>query len=142
MQLHPQYYFQQLPPPERAAYHGMLTCLRELAPSARIPRLTMETLGTLFFQLRLDHPEIFYAVGFSCRAVPEAEFVDFCPEYRFEKSASVSTGRQLRRARHGYCVRCAACHRRSRSARSMISLWKTFATISLKNRIRTRSSAR
>lgn len=85
MQLHPQYYFQQLPPPERAAYHGMLTCLRELAPSARIPRLTMETLGTLFFQLRLDHPEIFYAVGFSCRAVPEAEFVDFCPEYRFDK---------------------------------------------------------
>ena len=85
MQLHPQYYYQQLPPPERAAYHGMLTCLRELAPSARIPRLTMETLGTLFFQLRLDHPEIFYAVGFSCRAVPEAEFVDFCPEYRFEK---------------------------------------------------------
>ena len=85
MQLHPQYYYQQLPPPERAAYHGMLTCLRELAPSARIPRLTMETLGTLFFQLRLDHPEIFYAVGFSCRAVPEAEFVDFCPEYRFDK---------------------------------------------------------
>ena len=85
MQLHPQYYYQQLPPPERAAYHGMLTCLRELAPSARIPRLTMETLSTLFFQLRLDHPEIFYAVGFSCRAVPEAEFVDFCPEYRFDK---------------------------------------------------------
>lgn len=85
MQLHPQYYYQQLPPPERAAYHGMLTCLRELAPSARIPRLTMEPLGTLFFQLRLDHPEIFYAVGFSCRAVPEAEFVDFCPEYRFDK---------------------------------------------------------
>ena len=66
MQLHPQYYYQQLPPPERAAYHGMLTCLRELAPSARIPRLTMETLGTLFFQLRLDHPKLYgrgYAIG-------------------------------------------------------------------------------
>ena len=85
MQLHPQYYYQQLPPQERAAYHGMLTCLQSLAPSARIPRLPMETLGTLFFQLRLDHPEIFYAVGFSCRAVPEAAFVEFWPEYRFEK---------------------------------------------------------
>ena len=85
MQLHPQYYYQQLPPQERAAYHGMLTCLQALAPSARIPRLQMETLGTLFFQLRLDHPEIFYAVGFSCRAVPEAAFVEFWPEYRFEK---------------------------------------------------------
>ena len=85
MQLHAQYYYQQLPPQERAAYHGMLTCLRELTPSARIPRLPMETLSTLFFQLRLDHPEIFYAVGFSCRAVPEAAFVEFWPEYRFEK---------------------------------------------------------
>ena len=28
MQLHPQYYYQQLPPQERAAYHGMLICLR------------------------------------------------------------------------------------------------------------------
>ena len=35
MQLHAQYYYQQLPPQERAAYHGMLTCLRELTPSAR-----------------------------------------------------------------------------------------------------------
>ena len=85
MQLHAQYYYQQLPPQERVAYHGMLTCLRELTPSARIPRLPMETLSTLFFQLRLDHPEIFYAVGFSCRAVPEAAFVEFWPEYRFEK---------------------------------------------------------
>ena len=85
MQLHAQYYYQQLPPQERAAYHGMLSCLRELTPSARIPRLPMETLSTLFFQLRLDHPEIFYAVGFSCRAVPEAAFVEFWPEYRFEK---------------------------------------------------------
>ena len=31
MQLHAQYYYQQLPPQERAAYHGMLTCLRELS---------------------------------------------------------------------------------------------------------------
>lgn len=85
MQLHAQYYYQQLPPQKRAAYHGMLSCLRELTPSARIPRLPMETLSTLFFQLRLDHPEIFYAVGFSCRAVPEAAFVEFWPEYRFEK---------------------------------------------------------
>ena len=142
MQLHPQYYYQQLPPPERAAYHGMLTCLRELAPSARIPRLTMETLGTLFFQLRLDHPEIFYAVGFRAALCPRRSSWTFVPSIALKKSASVSTGRQLRRARRGYCVRCAACHRRSRSARSMISLWKTFATISLKNRIRTRSSAR
>ena len=87
MQLHPQYYYQQLPPPERTAYHGMLTCLQELAPSARIPRLSMETLGTIFFQLRLDHPEIFYGLT---------------------KSASASTVRRSRHARRGCCARCAA----------------------------------
>ena len=98
MQLHAQYYYQQLPPQERAAYHGMLTCLRELTPSARIPRLPMETLSTLFFQLRLDHPEIFYAVGFSCRAVPEAAFWSSGRSTGLRKSASGSTGRRSRRA--------------------------------------------
>lgn len=86
MQLHPQYYYQQLPPPERAAYHGMLTCLRELAPSARIPRLTMETLGTLFFQLRLDHPEIFWATSFKYKFFKGSPNYIFIPEYIFEKN--------------------------------------------------------
>ena len=86
MQLHPQYYYQQLPPPERAAYHGMLTCLRELAPSARIPRLTMETLGTLFFQLRLDHPEIFWATSFKYKFFKGSSNYIFIPEYIFEKN--------------------------------------------------------
>ena len=134
MQLHAQYYYQQLPPQERAAYHGMLSCLRELTPSARIPRLPMETLSTLFFQLRLDHPEIFYAVGFSCRAVPEAAFVEFWPEYRFEK-------KRIREHRQAIEAR-AVFRRRSRSARSMISSWKTSAMISSKSRIRTKSSVR
>lgn len=142
MQLHAQYYYQQLPPQERAAYHGMLTCLRELTPSARIPRLPMETLSTLFFQLRLDHPEIFYAVGFSCRAVPEAAFVEFWPEYRFEKKR-IREHRQSIEARvTACCGRCAVFRRRSRSARSMISSWKTSAMISSKSRIRTKSLAR
>ena len=57
MQLHAQYYYQQLPPQERAAYHGMLTCLRELTPSARNPRQPMETLSTRFLHHPLGHPE-------------------------------------------------------------------------------------
>lgn len=39
-----------------------------------------------FFQLRLDHPEIFYAVGFSCRAAPGAENCELLPEYMFDKA--------------------------------------------------------
>ena len=86
MQLHPQYYYQQLPPQERAAYHGMLTCLQSLAPSARIPRLPMETLGTLFFQLRLDHPEIFWVVSYRYRYYQDSPNIIFVPEYLFEKN--------------------------------------------------------
>ena len=86
MQLHAQYYYQQLPPQERAAYHGMLTCLRELTPSARIPRLPMETLSTLFFQLRLDHPEIFWVVSYRYRYYQDSPNIIFVPEYLFEKN--------------------------------------------------------
>ena len=86
MQLHPQYYYQQLPPQERAAYHGVLTCLQALAPSARIPRLPMETLGTLFFQLRLDHPEIFWVVSYRYRYYQDSPNIIFVPEYLFEKN--------------------------------------------------------
>ena len=61
------YYYSLLQPAEREAYHAILTGLRDLSGSIRIPRLGGETLSTVFFQLRLDHPEIFYAVGYSCR---------------------------------------------------------------------------
>lgn len=142
MQLHAQYYYQQLPPQERAAYHGMLTCLRELTPSARIPRLPMETLSTLFFQLRLDHPEIFYAVGFRAARCRRPAFVEFWPEYRFEKKRIREHRPGDRGARYAPLRPRAVFRRRSRSARSMISSWKTSAMISSKSRIRTKSSAR
>lgn len=80
-----QYYYHRLPPTQQEAYRRLLAGLRELAPVIRIPRLPGEALSTLFFQLRLDHPEIFYAVGFSCRAAPGAENFEFVPEYMFSK---------------------------------------------------------
>ncbi len=81
-----QYYYSVLTVPEhRAAYHAMITGLKELAPVIRIPHLDGETLSTLFFQLRLDHPEIFYAVGYSCRAAIGSDSWDFLPDYMFQK---------------------------------------------------------
>ena len=81
-----QYYYGKLPPLEREAYHALLAGLRALSPAVRIPRLGGEALSTLFFQLRLDHPEIFYVVGFSCRGAMGAESWEFLPEYMFQKS--------------------------------------------------------
>ena len=79
------YYYQKMNKPQQAAYHAMQQGVLALADEIQLPRIPAEELYDVFFRLRLDHPEIFYAVGFSCRAVPEAEFVDFCPEYRFDK---------------------------------------------------------
>lgn len=81
-----QYYYGQLSPEEREVYHAMLVGLRELAPAIRIIKLSGEALSKVFFQLRLDHPEIFYAVGYSCRGSVGAEGWDFLPDYMFQKS--------------------------------------------------------
>ncbi len=80
------YYFSLMQQIEREAYHAILAGLAEFSPSIRIPKLNGEQLSTLFFQLRLDHPEIFYAVGFSCRSSIGAESWDFLPDYMFQKA--------------------------------------------------------
>ena len=80
-----QYYYRQLPPVQQEVYRRLLAGFQEIAPAVRIPRLPGETLGRLFFQLRLDHPEIFYVVGFSWRAAVGAENLEFVPEYMFSK---------------------------------------------------------
>ena len=53
------FYYGLMQSAERDAYHAILSGLQELSPSIRIPRLNGEQLSTIFFQLRLDHPEIF-----------------------------------------------------------------------------------
>ena len=80
------YYYSIMQPAERETYHALLVGLQNLAPSIRIPRLNGEQLSTLFFQLRLDHPEVFYAVGYSCRGSIGAESWEFLPDYMFQKS--------------------------------------------------------
>ena len=80
------YYYSLMQPIERDAYHALLVGLRNLSPSIRIPRIGGEALSTLFFQLRLDHPELFYAVGYSCRGSIGAETWAFLPDYMFQKS--------------------------------------------------------
>lgn len=79
------YYYGKLQPLEREAYHALLIGFRDCSSAIRIPRLNGEQLSTLFFQLRLDHPEIFYVVGYSCRGCIGAETWEFLPDYMFQK---------------------------------------------------------
>lgn len=61
----------------------MLTGLTAVAPLFPVPRLSAAEFADLFFYLRLDHPEIFYAVSFEYRFAGDAEYVEFIPEYMF-----------------------------------------------------------
>lgn len=61
------YYHSRMGKARQITYHAILTGLEELRPAFPVPRLEMEALGQILFQLRLDHPEIFYVTGFSCR---------------------------------------------------------------------------
>lgn len=80
------FYYSRMPRPMQEAYRALVPGLTEVQSAVHIPRLTGEELSTLFFQLRLDHPELFYIVGYSCRAAYNAESWEFVPEYMFPKT--------------------------------------------------------
>ena len=80
------YYYTQMNKEEQAAYHAMKEGLLSLAPSFPVPRLEGRELSELFFCLRLDCPEIFYASGFHYRFYPSSAHVEFIPEYLFDKA--------------------------------------------------------
>ena len=80
------YYFSRMSKPWQAAYHAMKTGFTALSPAFSVPKLENRELSDIFFQLRLDCPEIFYVTGFSYRFYPGADHVELLPEYLFEKS--------------------------------------------------------
>ena len=80
-----QYYYNHMNKQEQAAYHGILQGLSGLADEFQIPALDGETLYNVFFQLRLDHPEIFWATGYKYRYYKESPNIIFVPEYLFDK---------------------------------------------------------
>lgn len=80
------YYYSKMDKTKQAAYHAMLQGLLALEDAIPMPRLEAEDLYQVFFLLRLDHPEIFWATGYKYRYYPESANLVFLPEYLFEKS--------------------------------------------------------
>ena len=80
------YYYIHMNKAHQAAYHAIKTGLLALAPSFPVPRLEGRELADIFFQLRLDCPEIFWATGFHYRFYPDSTNVEFIPEYLFDKA--------------------------------------------------------
>ena len=80
------YYYTKLNKQYQAVYHAMQQCLISLADEWQMPRVSGEALYNIFFQLRLDHPEIFWATGFKYRYYENSGNLIFLPEYLFEKA--------------------------------------------------------
>lgn len=101
------YYYSKMNKVQRSAYHNMKTGLTALAPSFYVPRLDGSELQDIFFRLRLDCPEIFYAVGFRYRYYQDSDSVEMIPEYLFEKG-KVKEHQKAMTARVSKLVRAAA----------------------------------
>ena len=80
------YYYTKLNKQHQAVYHAMQQCLISLADEWQMPRVSGEALYNIFFQLRLDHSEIFWATGFKYRYYENSGNLIFLPEYLFEKA--------------------------------------------------------
>jgi hypothetical protein len=80
------YYYSKMNKSEQAAYRYMKEGLLSLAPSFPVPKMDNKELADIFFKLRLDCPEIFWAVSFQYRFYPDSTFVDMVPEYIFSKT--------------------------------------------------------
>ena len=79
------YYYTKMTKSEQAAYRAMEQGIRSLADSIVTPRLDRQELGEVFFRLRLDHPDIFWAAGFSYGYYPDSPNLIVKPEYLFDK---------------------------------------------------------
>ena len=80
------YYYSKMNKVQQAAYHAIRQGLLEISDSIQIPGMEAEELYNVFFRLRLDHPEIFWATGYKYRFYQDSPNLLFLPDYLFEKS--------------------------------------------------------
>ena len=81
-----QYYYNHMNKPQQAAYHSIFAGVKNLLDEIQVPALSGEELYNVFFQMRLDHPEIFWVTDFKYRYYKDSPNLIFIPEYLFEKN--------------------------------------------------------
>lgn len=92
------YYYDILNKEQQKAYHGIKEGLLEMKDSFPVLQLSQKELSEIFFMVRLDHPEIFYAPRFSYRFCADSTYVEMMPEYLFTKD-KIKEHRQAMEAR-------------------------------------------
>ena len=80
-----QYYYNHMNKAQQAAYHSILSGVKNLADEFQISALEGEELYNVFFQMRLDHPEIFWVSSYKYRYYKDSPNLIFIPEYLFDK---------------------------------------------------------
>lgn len=80
-----QYYYNQMNKAQKAVYREMKAGLESLALSFQIPLIAGSDLAEVYFLLRLDNPEIFWAEGATYRYYPDSGNAEMIPEYLFDK---------------------------------------------------------
>ncbi len=80
------YYYGRMNKVQQSAYHAMMTGFQKIDDEFLVPALEMKELYDVFFQLRLDHPEIFWAIGYKIKYYKGSPNLIFVPEYLFEKN--------------------------------------------------------
>ena len=84
-----EYYYGRMPKENQNVYRAMLNGIRNLEDEFLIPQVPTtdgNQLYEIFFQIRLDHPEIFWAVGFKYRYYQDSPNLILIPEYIFDKN--------------------------------------------------------
>ena len=59
------FYYSKMNKMQQATYHAICQGVLRMEKEIQVPRMSGEELYNVFFQMRLDHPEIFWATGFT-----------------------------------------------------------------------------
>ena len=85
-----EFYLNQLDKQQQKVYQIIKSGVESLAAEFDVPLMDKETLSDIFYRLRLDVPEIFYASTFRYSFYPDSSYVNMKPEYLFEKNKILS----------------------------------------------------
>ena len=79
------FYYQHLTKSEQTIYHAIKTGVTALEDHFLVPYADPARISMIFFLVRLDCPEIFYAVTVKLRKWPQSDNLEILPEYLFDK---------------------------------------------------------
>lgn len=98
------YYYNHLNKQAQAVYFAILKGIKDLEKEFLIPVCDGKMLYDIFFRVRLDHPEIFWATSFKYKHYVDSSNLIFVPEYLFEKG-KIQEHQKAMRARVDKLVR-------------------------------------